>query len=137
MDPNRDSSSNMDSEQWARTGGEWYLRILRELGHTVDLAIVGQGDNVECYKGLANAWVELPELRAEYTGSVFQILKAMRRANTFATECARVSLPGQQYDSIMCGRSNLVQLAGLLKTRITGLVLVCCPRRISSLSRSL
>ena len=95
-----------------------YIRIIKGLGHFVDLVIVGNGDKLQQYKDSVEKSILLPALDVAYSGSIFKIFKSLRASMDHSVHNATVALPDNKYDAIIYRRPYYLQIAGAFSKRL-------------------
>jgi len=94
-----------------------YIGILKEIGHQVDLVIVGNGDKINIYGELADHYIQMPPLEVSYNGSISNIINSINKSKKHSSHCVNVKLPHQEYDAIVYRWPIYIQIAGVFSKR--------------------
>src|SRR5690606_30494756 len=93
-----------------------FLKIFADRDIEVDLIIVGDGDKLEIYRGLAKHSIQIPQIKVLYSGSILNRVNSIIKSWIFGKRNAKsaVSRLRGQYDAVVYRRENLMFLASFL-----------------------
>lgn len=110
-----------------------YILCLKDLGVTVDLVIVGEGDRVLTYQQLADKNVHLPSLHSNLGGGFIKKIREILKIWLYGSRHKkRVSTLGTQYTAIIYRRPIFVFLAGMVGAALRTKVFWHMPNIVSN-----